>query len=320
MKKILKITGLILSAIALLAIFFLLYVKFSPSKTYKYEIPEISVSKDSLSLENGKDIVIALCKNCHMSDDGKLGGAFMEKGPIGNIFAPNITNDIEYGVGKYTEGELLYLLRTGIANDGRYIPPIMVKLPHMSDEDIEDVIAFLKSDDFLVSPSKNEIPKTEYGLLAKMLMKLGAFGPLPYPEEEILRPSIDDEVELGKYLAVGVYDCYSCHSKSFTKINLMEPEKTPGFFGGGNMMSVSNAPNAEVIPSANLTFDTHTGIGNWTKSDFIKALRTGVKPDGTTLRSPMVPYNNLSDKEAGAIYEYLKSLPIITNKSLKAEM
>src|SRR5678815_2617411 len=36
---------------------------------------------------------------------------------------------------------------SGVAKDGRYTPPWMVKLPLLSDEDLKDVIAFLRSDD-----------------------------------------------------------------------------------------------------------------------------------------------------------------------------
>ena len=69
------------------------------------------------------------------------------------------------------------------------------------------------------------------------------------------------------------------------------------------------------IYTLNLTPDKNTGIGDWTEDEFIKALKTGIVPNGApALRFPMQPYVNLTDKEASAIYAYLKTVPAINNK------
>ena len=60
---------------------------------------------------------------------------------FGVIYSKNITKDPEHGIGKWTDGELLYLLRTGIKPDGRFLP-VMAKLQKMSDEDIQSIVAF----------------------------------------------------------------------------------------------------------------------------------------------------------------------------------
>lgn len=319
MKKTLKWTGLSLGILLSLLILFGLYVNFSPLKTYEVAAPNLEVGSDSFSLTNGKEIVQSLCMQCHLSERGDLSGAFMEEGALGKIYAPNITQHPTAGIGEYTDGELLYLLRTGVTRDGRYTPPFMVKLPHISDEDIQDVVAFIKSDDPLVRPSDHVVPEVEYSFLAKMLLKLGAFGPLPYPESPIIAPSPENEIEFGKYLAVGVHDCFGCHSADFAKVDLMEPEKSMGYFGGGNEFTIPGPDGDAVVRSANLTFDTATGIGTWSKKDFVKAIKMGVKPDHTALKSPMRIYTELTDEEAGAIYEYLKSIPIIRNEMLLAK-
>src|SRR4051794_13379418 len=61
------------------------------------------------------------------------------------------------------------------------------------------------------------------------------------------------------------------------------------------------------IYTMNITPDKETGIGSWTEDDFVKAVRPGQLP-GTqpALRYPMLPYGNLTDGEAKAIYAYLK--------------
>lgn len=58
-----------------------------------------------------------------------------------------------------------------------------------------------------------------------------AIKPLPYPAQPIATPPATDQVTLGRYLVVGRYECYSCHSASFQSVDLLEPEKTPGYLG-----------------------------------------------------------------------------------------
>jgi cytochrome c551/c552 len=60
--------------------------------------------------------------------------------------------------------------------------------------------------------------------------------------------------------------------------------------------------------------DAETGIGKWSEEEFIKALKTGIVPNGPALRSPMKPNTYLSDGEAKAIHAYLKTIPKISNK------
>jgi len=61
--------------------------------------------------------------------------------------------------------------------------------------------------------------------------------------------------------------------------------------------------------------DENTGIGKWTEDEFVKAITSGILPGNQPgLREPMQPYSLLTDKEARAIYAYLKSVPKINNK------
>jgi len=93
--------------------------------------------------------------------------------------------------------------------------------------------------------------------------------------------------------------------------NFLTPELSKGYFGGGNKPLNRTG---EVMFTQNLTPDVETGIGGWSEEKFIKALKFGVKEGEEVLRYPMVPYSLLSDAEARAIYEYLKTIPPISNK------
>lgn len=208
-----------------------------------------------------------------------------------------------------SNSEIAYLLRTGIKRDGKYAPPWMPKFPHLSDRDLESVIAYLRSDAPELAASDKIHPSAQPSFLTKFLCRV-AFKPLPYPVKPILAPSSEDKVAFGKYLSTGKVECYSCHSASFQTTNILDPEKTPGYFGGGNAM-----PNLEgkIINTANITIDKETGIGTWTEEQFIQTLRFGKRPDGKPLRYPMLPYAAMTEEEASAIWAYLQTLPAISN-------
>jgi mono/diheme cytochrome c family protein len=184
----------------------------------------------------------------------------------------------------------------------------MPKFPHLSDEDISDIVAYLRSDRPEVQPSDKIQPKAKPSFLGKALTKL-VFRPLPYEGEPITAPPVTDKVAYGAYIANSKLDCFSCHSEDFKTQNILEPQKTPGFYGGGNRFE----DYEEVIFSANITPDVETGIGSWTEENFTNVLKFGVKPDGTPVRAPMVPYPLLSDDDISAIWAYLQTIPTLKN-------
>ncbi len=310
--KFLKITlGLLLTIILLL----LAYIQFTPIPIHDVTPPELQVSMDSVSIQNGEKIASMSCVICHRSSDRKLGGSITtDNEAFGKVYAPNITQHKTKGIGNYTQGELALMLRTGIKKNGEYAPPWMPKYPNLADDDLHDLIAFLKSDRPMVQPSENIVPPSEYNLLTKALIKLKAFGPLPWPAEKISLPNTSDPASHGKYLATAIYECYSCHSEDFTTVNLQIPENTPGYFSGGNVFTGTDKTR---IYSANLTMDKTTGIGEWTEEQFVKSLKYGLDPKGgASNRSPMLPFSLLTDDEAKAIFAYLKTIPVIENTSL----
>jgi len=314
MRKALKIVGFIVLGVIIIIGLGAGYVQLKGIPTYSVEAPELKLQGDSAMVAEGKRMSVMLCSHCHMASNGKLEGNFMDEGELGKLYAPNITQHPEMGIGQYTDGELAYLLRTGIKRNGEYAPPYMPKFPHMSDEDLHSIIAFLRSEEPEVQPSEEVQPKVQPSFLTKMLSTAGVFAPLPYPESTIQAPPMTDKVAYGRYLVVGKVECYGCHSADFTKVDMLNPEKSAGYFGGGN---VFNAPDGSTVYSSNLTPDQATGIGDWTETQFITALRTGQRPNGKTFRWPMLAYGELSEEEASAIWAYLQTLPAIKNEILE---
>lgn len=311
-KWILRILMALVSILLLVALF----IYFRGVPTYKYEpteeIKNLKVVSDSIKIERGAKIASLLCSECHRNfNTGELTGHVMLDMPkeFGTIATLNITQDKEAGIGNWTDGELYYYLRTSVRKDGRY-NPIMGGYSLMADEDIYSIIAWLRSDFKPLHPSKDEYPENQYNLLVKFLCNT-AFKPKALPKNKIIIPDSSNRIAFGKYIANDLCGCFQCHSADFKTMNTDEPEKSEGFYGGGNPML-----NYEslIVPSANITMDKETGIGNWTEDQFIQAVRFNKKPDGTLLNLPMFPHSSLTDNEVKAIWEYLQTIPTIKNK------
>jgi mono/diheme cytochrome c family protein len=106
-------------------------------------------------------------------------------------------------------------------------------------------------------------------------------------------------VPRGKYIALAA-DCNSCHTV---------PGGKP--FAGGNPLKSAFG----TIYGANITPDATTGIGSWTKADFDRALRRGVRKDGAYLY-PAMPYSNYTKMTAAdmdALWAYIRSVPAVEN-------
>ncbi len=310
MKKALRYLLIVVGIIAVCTAGFAAFVAFRGIPSYEAKTLELKVEATPARIQKGQQLSAMLCNHCHLDPNtGALTGRRMNEAPqFGAIYSKNITAHPEHGIGTWTDGQLAYLLRTGIKPDGTFLP-VMARLPHMSDEDVASIIAFLRSDHQWVQPNETAQPQTEYSFLAKFITNIGGIEPAEMPEQPIEQPDTTNAVAWGRYIAVAQLECYSCHSADFASNNMGNPEKSKGFFGGGNKMI---APNGKEIVTRNITMDEETGIGTWTEEQFVKALKTGQTPHGT-VKPPMAPYPYLTDGEAKAIFAYLKTIPKIKN-------
>jgi mono/diheme cytochrome c family protein len=101
----------------------------------------------------------------------------------------------------------------------------------------------------------------------------------------VTAPPAGPTAEYGQYLASSIGACRDCH--------------------GPNL--AGNPPGGNAPAGPNLTT-----LGQcWSEADFIKAIRTGTKPDGKMLSDEM-PWKDISafasDDDLKALYAYLKSL------------
>jgi alcohol dehydrogenase (quinone), cytochrome c subunit len=106
---------------------------------------------------------------------------------------------------------------------------------------------------------------------------------LPQPADQAL-------IQKGAYIAV-LSDCAACHT-------------VPGGHPYAGGLPIESPVG--VIFSSNITPDKGNGIGNYTYGDFERAVRRGIRPDGTTLY-PAMPYPSfarLTDADTQALYAY----------------
>ncbi len=281
-------------------------------------IPSYPVPKPTIApivatparLAQGEKLMLAACADCHLNQQtNALTGHLLTDVPkeFGALYSANITQDKTYGIGAWTDQEVVGLLRTGIGRDGRY-RIIMPSFVQMSDEDVASIVAFLHSDHPWVKANSTPSHPQEPSMLAKILTN-SVMKPTPLPTTSVITPAPADAITYGRYLVMGPYKCYGCHFKDFKTNNAMEPEKSAGYLGGGNMMA--NAQSVPVV-SRNITSDPDTGIGRWSEKQFGQAIRFGQSPHGA-LGAPMPKYSQLTDEEVHALYAYLQTVPKIKN-------
>lgn len=222
---------------------------------------------------------------CHFNRDlgGLAGGnAFAD----GAVTAANITPDMETGIGSLSEDQIVSLLRTG-AGDGYQLHPAMpyMAFSALSTKEALDIAAYLHS----LDPISNAIP-------ARTL----ASEPAPFTPAPALDVPPTDPVARGEQL-VALARCGGCHTPQ----------------GDDGSMMLAGATVRDSIAS-NITPDEETGIGKWTVEEIAALLRTGTRPDGSAVEGAMAQqierrFNTLTEADALAIAEYLKSIPAVSN-------
>lgn len=279
-----------------------IFVMYSCRTHYPKAGAAYTLIQNPSSMERGKNIVYNVCGECHYNHElNKFVGHQMKDLPkfMGKIYSANLTRSKKYGIlTHYTDAQLAYLIKTGIKNDGRFIP-YMVR-PTMADDDINDVIVYLRNgDDPALTPGDTVAGHTHLSCIGKLANKTQK--PQPYITG-IHRP--EGNIANGRYL-VDILGCYHCHSKSIVSLNYTQPDESKGYMQGGMKFKT---PAGDRIRASNLTPDKGTGIGNYTKDGFRMAVVDGKTPYGRQLQFPMPKFKHLTEQQTADIYAYLMTL------------
>ncbi len=290
LKRILKITSLVLGSLVVLVVLFYtkIYISTNNRLNKRYEVTThaLPIQYDSASYELGKRLIVAKgCTDCHGDDLG--GKIFIDDPALGLIVASNIT----YGNGglasDYDEYDWTLALKHGIR---RNMKPLWIMPSHeytrFSDNEVAAIIAYASR----VPTVDRELPRSELGPLGRILTDLGKIALLP--AEQIDHKALpvklvkqEVSVEFGRYLSVA---CEGCHRADMR---------------GGDPIAPGFPPVANITATGNL--------GKWTEDQFVTTLRTGLTPEGKQLNPKEMPWTMTkayTDVELKALYAYLNSL------------
>jgi len=225
------------------------------------------------------------CTDCHGQDFG--GGLFADAMPVFRLSASNLTPG---GVGaEYSDQDWVRSIRHGIRPDGTpllYMPAL--EYYYLNDNDLAALILYLKS----LPPVERDTGENAVGPMGRALLFTGKLPLLSaeFIDHEAPRPNAPPRgatVEYGAYLAKG---CIGCHGETLS---------------GGPIPGVP----PDWPPASNLTRDGETGLEGWSREDFFRAMREGLRPDGTQLQAQFMPWPNigtLHDDELEALWMYLE--------------
>jgi mono/diheme cytochrome c family protein len=224
MKKFIKWTAIVLGGLFLLvaltgSILYPLGMK-KLNQTYpNIAVETVKIPIDTDAIARGKHIAtIWACTRCHGED---LSGKIFTNDPLsgmipllGTISVPNLTSGKGGVAASYTDTDWVRAIRHGIMPEGSG-EVLMFNYSTMSDEDLGDLIAFLKQ----LPLVDTNYPETSDG---PILPIVDAAGLLPTSAEKIdhsaprpADPTPGAIAEYGKYLSA---ICVACHGNSIGSV------------------------------------------------------------------------------------------------------
>lgn len=302
-KKLLRMLAAFLVVVCVAAAGLVAYAAYAVGSRQNVPLPPIVADRTPQGVARGAVIFHATCEACHrgaMSE--RAAGAPIHDAPdwFGTLHSGNITGDPNAGIGSISDQVIARMIRYGVNRDGVWGPMPTYSL---SDADVAAVIGFLRSDDALFRPEPRRAPKSELSLAGKTVLFLSGATQAPKRAARgIIAPKRAPSVEYGRYLAESVYQCGDCHTPGFDSDKVHGPD---AFAGGAEMKNAAG----ELILSPNLTKDERAGIGLWSREQFARAIRDGIRPDGQPLGYPMPHFRGADELEVEALFQYLRSFP-----------
>lgn len=249
----------------------------------------------------------AHCSGCHTTTEvgaaikggdrpAPSGGHVWKMGPLGTLYAPNITQDAKTGVGSWSDEDLARMIRHGQRPDGTVGVFMAFALGHIADDDVRAIVSYMRT----IAPGANTVPRHEIGLLGGMV--LGGLAPRQY-DGKAAAPPLGATVERGRYLAWGPGNCRGCHSEA----DGFSPKPGREFVGADAPMESEFEGDANTFLAPNLTPDPSGITGKWTEEQFLARFKEGRTQKGTPM--PWGNYQGMQDDDVKALWLYFKSLP-----------
>lgn len=218
------------------------------------------------------------CIACHTrTDDGGAplaGGPGLET-PFGTFYAPNLTTDVEHGIGSWTLEQFASALRKGISPEGLpYYPAFPYSFyTGLSDQDIADLWAAFQT----VPAVADSVPEHELSFPFSQRNGLYLWQTMFFAKGRLNgSASTDEKYRRGEYLVESAAHCAACH----TPRNLLGGLERDRDYTG----SVSMLQSEGLIPAITPRALTEAG---WSVKDLAWALQSGIKPDGDVFGGSM---------------------------------
>lgn len=229
------------------------------------------------------------CSGCHSSKgslplDGASQSFFGPPNgpPFGTLYPPNLTPGGP--LKNWSDAEIMRAIREGVDQNGRALLIMPSdEFHHLSDADAAAVVATLRAQPAV----QHDTPPRSVNLLGTILVGLGMFPTSVQPAltQPVVGPPPGPTAAYGQYL-VSVSGCQACHGQNLA--------------GGTAGFGPPPGPNlTQIVPQ-------------WSQADFVKTIRTGLDPNGRSLRPDMMPWKEFSemfdDTQLQAIWAYLHGL------------
>jgi mono/diheme cytochrome c family protein len=263
-------------------------------------------------IQKGRYIAtVADCFACHtVPGVGKpfAGGRAIET-PFGAITTPNITPDLDTGIGAWSDEQFDEAVRKGVRPDGSRLYPAMPYPAYtkMSRDDVLAIRAYLNTaEPVRLAVKANTLP-FPFNIREAML----AWDALYFTQGEFQPDGSKSAAwNRGAYLAQGPGHCTTCHTPK-------------SFLGGDKTAHNLRGFNLQGWFAPDITGDTNEGLGQWSEADISEYLKTGHNRM-TAATGPMAEEvtnatSQYDDDDLKAIAVYLKSLPQRQDKPAPAQ-
>jgi mono/diheme cytochrome c family protein len=245
--------------------------------------------------------ILSDCASCHtvpQKNQPFAGGRPIET-PFGSIVAPNITPDLETGIGSWTDDQFDDAVRKGRGRYGERLYPAMPfnAYTKMSRQDVMAIRAYLSTVTAVYNPVVANTLPFPFNIRTSMRVWDGLY----FKEGEyVVDPNKSVEWNRGAFLVDGPAHCGACH----TPKTFLGGDKTAQYLQGSPLQGWS-APN--------ITNDARTGLGGWSIDDVATYLKTGhnriTAATGPMAEAVGLSTSKMTDEDVKAISTYLKSLP-----------
>lgn len=241
------------------------------------------------------------CISCHTAKGGAAyaGGLPMDT-PFGTLVAPNITPDVDTGIGSWSADELYRAMHEGINKRGEDMYPAMpyTFFTKVTREDCDAIYAYLRT----LNAVRNAVDINQLRWPFDIRSTMATWRELYFTAGTFKADPLQTAAwNRGAYLIEGLGHCSACHSPRNV---LGAIEKNRAFTGA----------TIDGWFALNLTENLNTGLGEWEPAQIVAYLKTGAAKGQSTTLGPMaeVVHNSLShltDADLQAMATYLKSLP-----------